>query len=116
MPDLLIKDSARRVLARIPYRGPNQANADASPFPPVEPEMVDSVEVLRDSSLAPVPRHETANGLVIIILSPAGTRAWRKKASVKSHRRAIGNITGGLRAGALLGALSGSALADWHAQ
>ncbi len=86
MPDVIIKDSARRVLAQIPHRDLAQPHTNAQQFPTVEPEMVGNIEVFPDSSLAPT-RREIADGLVVVTLSPAGTRAWGE-ALANSRKRA----------------------------
>ena len=61
---------------------------------PIQPDMVDSVRVMRDSSLAQI----------VITLTPAATLAWKREASAKSHPwRRVVVIASGTAVGAALG-------------
>jgi hypothetical protein len=67
----IIKDATARVLAMVPP-------GDTSYLEPghrvrlLEPGMIASIDVVRDSALAPVLGRGFENGLIIITLTPAG--------------------------------------------
>jgi len=81
-PAYIIKDATARVLAMVPP-------GDTSSQEPghalrlldlLEPGMIASINVVRDSALAPVLGRGFENGLIIVALTPSGTEAWRRAA------------------------------------
>ena len=76
-PAYIIKDAAARVLAMVP---PGDTSSQGSPFPVrlLEPEMIASIDVVRDSALVTVLGRGFENGLLIVTLTPAGSEAWRR--------------------------------------
>jgi hypothetical protein len=79
-PAYIIKDATARVLAMVP---PGDTSYQ-EPHHPVrllgllEPGMIASIDVVRDTALVPVLGRGFENGLIIIALTPAGTEAWRR--------------------------------------
>jgi hypothetical protein len=79
-PAYIIKDATARVLAIVP---PGDTSYQEPRHPVrllglLEPEMIASIDVVRDSALVPVLGRGFENGLLIITLTPAGTEAWRR--------------------------------------
>ena len=78
-PGYIIKDASARVLAMVP---PGDTSYEESKHIVrlLDAEMVNSIDVVRDSALAPVLGRGFENGLLIITLTPAGSEAWRRAA------------------------------------
>lgn len=93
-PGLIVKDSAARVLATV-------ASGDSTTIRnlvgAIEPEMIGTIDIVRDSSLTLTLGRGFENGLIVITLSPAGTLEWQRRASAKSRPR-----------GAIFGAMLGA--------
>lgn len=81
-PAYIIKDATTRVLAMVP---PGDTSSQGLGHPLwlldlLEPGMIASINVVRDSALAPVLGRGFENGLIIVALTPSGTEAWRRAA------------------------------------
>jgi hypothetical protein len=79
-PAYIIKDATARVLAMVP---PGDTSYQEPRHPVrllglLDPGMIASIDVVRDSALVPVLGRGFENGLLIIALTPAGTEAWRR--------------------------------------
>jgi hypothetical protein len=78
-PAYIIKDATARVIAMVPP-GDTSYQEPGHRVRLLEPEMIASIDVVRDSALVPVLGRGFENGLIIITLTPAGTAAWRRAA------------------------------------
>jgi len=76
-PAYIIKDAAARVLAMVPP-GDTSYQGSQHPVRLLEPEMIASIDVVRDSALVTVLGRGFENGLLIVTLTPAGSEAWRR--------------------------------------
>jgi hypothetical protein len=81
-PAYIVKDATARVLAMVP---PGDTSSQEPGHPLrllglLELGMIASIDVVRDSALAPVLGRGFENGLIIVALTPSGTEAWRRAA------------------------------------
>jgi hypothetical protein len=76
-PAYIIKDATAHVLAMVPP-GDTSYQESRHPVRLIEPNMIASIDVVRDSALVPVLGRGFEKGLLIITLTPAGTETWRR--------------------------------------